>query len=91
MVVPLAFLEGNIARKEECTMAVINTPQSGRLTVSVVETVAGKETIHARNFAGLKPAASDQDVYDVGNAIAGLQKMSLVSISRTNASDLTSA
>ena len=72
-------------------MAVINTPQSGRLTVSVVETVAGKETIHARNFAGLKPAATDQDAYDVGNAIAGLQKLSLVSISRTNASDLTSA
>ena len=72
-------------------MAVINTPQSGRLTLSVVETVAGKQTIHARNFAGLKPAATDQDAYDVGNAIAGLQKMSLVSISRTNSSDLTSA
>lgn len=72
-------------------MAVINTPQSGRLTLSVVETVAGKETVHARNFAGLKPTATDQDAYDVGDVIAGLQKLSLVSISRTNASDLTSA
>ena len=72
-------------------MAVINTPQSGRLTLSVVETVAGKQTTHARNFAGLKPTATDQDVFDVGNAIAELQKLSLVSISRTNASDLTSA
>ena len=72
-------------------MAVINTPQSGRLTLSVVETVAGKQTIHARNFAGLKPTATDQDVFDVGNAITELQKLSLVSISRTNSSDLTSA
>jgi len=71
-------------------MAVINSPQSGRLTVNVVETVGGKETIHARNFTGLKPGASDQDVYDTGVAIAGLQKLSLVSISRTNSSDLTS-
>ena len=72
-------------------MAVINTPQSGRLTVSVSEIVGAKETIHARNFAGLKPTATDQDVFDVGTGIAGLQKLSLVSISRTNSSDLTSA
>jgi hypothetical protein len=72
-------------------MAVINTPQSGRLSVNVVETVNGKETAHARNFTGLKPTATDQDVFDVGTAIAGLQKLSLTSISRTNASDLTSA
>ena len=72
-------------------MAVINTPQSGRLTLGVSETVGGKETIHTRNFAGLKPTATDQDVYDVGNGIAGLQKLSLVAISRTNSSDLTSA
>ena len=71
-------------------MAVINTPQSGRLTVSVSEIVGAKETIHARNFAGLKPTATDQVAYDVGNVIAGLQQLSLVSISRTNASDLTS-
>ena len=72
-------------------MAVINTPQSGRLTLGVSETVGGKETIHTRNFAGLKPTATDQDVYDVGNGIAGLQKLSLVAISRTNSSDLTRA
>ena len=72
-------------------MAVISTPQAGRLTVSVMETVGGKETIHTRNFAGLKPTATDQEVFDVGTGIAGLQKLSLVSISRTNSSDLTSA
>jgi len=72
-------------------MAVINTPQSGRLTVNVVETVNGKEVAHARNFPGLKPTATDQDAFDVGTVITGLQKLSLVSISRTNSSDLASA
>lgn len=71
-------------------MAVISTPQVGRLTVSVVETVGGKETVHARNFPGLKAAATDQDVYDTGNAISGLQSLPLVSISRTSSSELTS-
>ena len=71
-------------------MAVVSTPQAGRLTVSVMETVGGKETVHARNFPGLKAAATDQAVYDTGSAIAGLQSLPLVSISRTSASELTS-
>ena len=56
-------------------MAVISTPQAGRLTVSVMENVGGKETVHARNFPGLKAAATDQAVYDTGSAIAGLQSL----------------
>ena len=69
-------------------MAVVSTPQAGRLTVNVSELVSGKEVAHARNFAGLKAGASDQDVFDVGSAIAGLQKMTVVGISRTSAADL---
>jgi len=48
---------------------------SRTLTVSVMETVGGKETVHARNFPGLKAAATDQAVYDTGSAIAGLQSL----------------
>ena len=69
-------------------MAVVSTPQAGRLTINVSEVVSGKEVTHARNFAGLKAAASDQDVFDVGSALAGLQKMTVVGITRTSAADL---
>jgi len=66
-------------------MAVVSTPQAGRLTVNVSEIVSGKEVTHARNFSGLKAGASDQDVFDVGSAIAGL---TVVGITRTSAADL---
>ena len=69
-------------------MAVVSTPQAGRLTINVSEVVSGKEVTHARNFAGLKAAASDQDVFDVGSALAGLQSMTVVGITRTSAADL---
>ena len=38
-------------------MAVVSTPQAGRLTVNVSEIVSGKEVTHARNFSGLKAGA----------------------------------
>ena len=69
-------------------MAVVSTPQAGRLTVNVSEVVSGKDVTHARNFSGLKAGASDQDVFDVGSAIAGLQKLTVVGITRTSAADL---
>jgi hypothetical protein len=69
-------------------MAVVSTPQAGRLTLNVSELVSGKEVNHARNFAGLKASATDQDVFDVGSAIAGLQKLTVVGITRTSAADL---
>ena len=84
MVVPFAFP----GEKGGNNMAVVSTPQAGRLTINVSEVVSGKEVTHARNFAGLKAGASDQDVFDVGSALAGLQKMTVVGITRTSAADL---
>ncbi len=69
-------------------MAVVSTPQAGRLTLNVSELVNGKEAAHARNFAGLKAGATDQDVLDAGTALAGLQKMTVVGITRTSSADL---
>ena len=74
--------------KEVSLLAVVSTPQAGRLTVNVSEVVSGKEVSHARNFAGLKAGATDQDVFDVGSALAGLQSMTVVGITRTSAADL---
>ena len=71
-------------------MAVTSNPQSGRLTIDVVETVDGKETVRSRNFAGLKASATDQDVYAVGTALGSSQKWPIVSISRTHEIELTS-
>ena len=86
-IVSFAF-SGGLTRREVKTMAVVSTPQAGRLTVNVSEIVSGKEVTHARNFSGLKAGASDQDVFDVGSAIAGLQKLTVVGITRTSAADL---
>ena len=47
-----------------------------------------RDATNARNFAGLKAGATDQDVFDVGSAIAGLQKLTVVGITRTSAADL---
>ena len=69
-------------------MAVVSTPQAGRLTLNVSELVSGKEVNHARNFAGLRAGATDQDVFDVGSAIAGLQKLTVAGITSTSAADL---
>ena len=69
-------------------MAIVSPPQAGRLTINVSEVVNGKEVSHARNFAGLKASASDQDVFDAGAALAGLQKLTVVGITRTSAADL---
>ena len=89
MVVPFALPGGGEENGQEVNlMAVVSTPQAGRLTVNVSEVVSGKEVSHARNFAGLKAGATDQDVFDVGSAIAGLQKMTVVGITRTSAADL---
>ena len=71
-------------------MAVTSNPQSGRLTIDVVETVDGKETVRSRNFTGLKASATDQAVFDVGMAIGSLQKWPIVRISRTHEIELTS-
>ena len=69
-------------------MAVVSTPQAGKMTLIVGETVNGKAIAHNRIFSGVKATAADQDVFDVLNVIAGLQKMTVNGMSRTNLVDL---
>lgn len=69
-------------------MAVVSTPQAGKITLIVSEVVNGKTVEHNRIYSGVKAIANDQDAFDTANAMAGLQSMTVVGISRTNLSDL---
>ena len=72
-------------------MAVVSTPQTGKLTLSVSESVAGKTVVHNRIFSGVKATANDQDSFDSLNALAGLQSMTVAGMSRTTMADLANA
>lgn len=62
-------------------MAVNTTPLSSNLLILVAnDTASGNLT---RRYADLKTDAADQDVYDVGAALAGLQTRTLSAINRT--------
>lgn len=62
-------------------MAVTATPLSSNLLVLVTnDDATGNLT---RKFADIKSDAADQDVYDVGTALAGLQTRTLSAINRT--------
>ena len=64
-------------------MAVVNTPQNGKLGIDVVTVVNGKDTLKRRNFAGLKAVATDQDTLDVGTSFAALQSLPLSGVVRS--------
>lgn len=62
-------------------MAVSTTPLSSNLLVLVAnDDASGNLT---RKYADLRTDAADQDVFDVGDAIAGLQSRTLSAINRT--------
>lgn len=67
-------------------MAVAKVPQSSRLTMKVQTGVSasGSPVYRQRSFNNLKPAASDSDVYAVGQALAGLQIHTLASVTRVD-------
>jgi hypothetical protein len=61
-------------------MAVSTTPLSSNLLILVEnDTATGNLT---RKYAELKTDAADQDVYDVGTALAALQTRTLSAINR---------
>lgn len=71
-------------------MAVI---ASAKDTVMVVTyqtglTAEGSPKLSQRSFPNVKSAATDQDVYDVANALYGLQDYPLIGIRRDNRVDL---
>lgn len=67
-------------------MAVVKTPQETRLGIKVDNGVSGSgaAVFKTLRFSNVKPAASDQDVYDIGTQIAGLQGKALAAIIRTD-------
>ena len=69
-------------------MAVVSTPQTGKMTLIVSETVNGKTVVHNRIFGNVKASVTDQDVFDVLTVLAGLQKMTVSGMSRTSLADL---
>ena len=62
-------------------MAVATTPLSSNLLILVANDDASGNL--SRKYADLKPDAEDQDVFDVGTALAGLQSRTLSAINRT--------
>ena len=71
-------------------MAVTKAPQESRIGIKVVNGVSatGGNVFKTLGFSNVKPAALDQDVYDVAASLAGLQAKSLVSIVRTDTANL---
>jgi len=73
-------LPGYYLRKGVGGMAVNTTPLSSNLLILVEnDTATGNLT---RKYAELKTDAADQDVYDVGTALAALQTRTLSAINR---------
>ena len=72
-------------------MAVVKTPQESRLGIKVENgtSASGTPLNKTIRFSNVKASATDQDVFDLGNAIANLQGMALVAIIRTDDAFLT--
>lgn len=60
-------------------MAVSSYPLNGRLQLRLIVGMdnQGGHLYRTRSYANVKPAATNQDVYDVGSALAGLQEYDL--------------
>ena len=73
-------------------MAVVKTPQESRIGIKVANgtSASGAAQYKTLRFSNVKPATSDQDLFDVGVSIAGLQAAVLAGITRTDEADLAS-
>ena len=65
-------------------MAVKANPLSSRLQLRLItgQDDKGNPIYRSRSFSNVKPAAADQSVYNVGDALAGLQQHELDQIRR---------
>lgn len=74
-------------------MAVTSMPLGSALLVQVQTGVdgSGNPVVRTRRWSNVKAAATDQDVFDVANAIAGLQAHPVVDIVRQDSEDLEQA
>ena len=65
-------------------MAVVKTPLGSTLRL-IVETgvdLEGNPILKNRNYLNVKPAATDQDVFDAGTLLASLQQNTLNAMQR---------
>jgi len=71
-------------------MAVAKTSEESKISIRVVNgtNAAGGNVYKTMSFSNVKPTAPDQDIYDVGASLAGLQAKSLVAIVRTDSANL---
>ncbi|OIQ10398.1 DUF1659 domain-containing protein [Neomoorella thermoacetica] len=71
-------------------MPVVSTPLATalQLRLQTGTDAAGQPVYRVRSYSRVKPAAADQDVYDVAQAIGGLQVYPVTAISRVNENDL---
>ena len=71
---------------------VITVPRDSALQFRLVvgtNPESGAPIINSKSFARIKPAALDQDIYDVATAIVGLQKYTVDEIRFGQESQLT--
>jgi len=73
-------------------MAVVVTPQESslRLTLQVGTGDGGEPVYRVRTYNRVKPQASDQNVFDVAQALARLQVHPVAAITRVNENNLSS-
>jgi hypothetical protein len=71
-------------------MAVSSNPLGGRLQLRLIVGMddKGNHIYRTRSYANVKPAATDQAVYDVGSALANLQEHDLEEVRRVSESVL---
>lgn len=74
-------------------MPVVNTPvaSSLQLRVQTGTDASGQPLYRVRTYNRVKPAATDQDVYDVAQSLGGLQVHPVSTISRINEGDLSAS
>ncbi|MCG0277657.1 MAG: DUF1659 domain-containing protein [Thermanaeromonas sp.] len=72
-------------------MAVLVTPRESslRLTLQVGTGEGGEPIYRVRTYNRVKPQALDQDVFDVAQALAGLQVHPVAAITRVIENDLS--
>ena len=67
-------------------MAVNTVPIGSRLQLRLIvgQDRQGNPIYRTRSYSNVKPDASDEDVFAVGNALAGLQQHDVEELRRTN-------
>lgn len=71
-------------------MAVVSTPVESILVARYQAGLSesGSPVIRQKSLAGIKPAASDQDIYDVASSLFNLIDYPLVEVRRDNRLEL---